>query len=160
VPGVPVVEVDVDVDARDLAACRPSSVVKLAAAAAAFSGFGSLMLALQSLLMLGRSLATLASAALTLEALLGVLLLIMAIVLLRLRFWATIVAAPASFSAALLILAWNLFALSRGLFSIMGFAVPASCIVAGLLSLSALGAARRADAARERLRDRGINVGL
>jgi len=153
-------EVDADEDARDLAECHPSSVVKAAAGATAFSGVGCLMLALQGLLVMGRARTELASVGLALEALLGVVLLVTASRLLKVQFLTTILAAVFSLASAVVLLAWNVFALSRGLFSILGFAVPGLCVIASLLSLSALGAARRASAARHRLRARGVHLGL
>jgi hypothetical protein len=152
-------EVESDDDARDLADCRAPWIVMLAAGAGAFSGVGGLMLALESWLVVpGRT--TLASTAFALEALLGVLLLAMAIQLLRMRVWTTLASAALSLAAALLILGWNLFALSRGLFSLLGFAVPGLCTLAAVLALAGLGAARRASSARRRLRDRGVSFGL
>src|SRR5258707_13330131 len=106
-------------DARDLADCRPSSVVKLAAGTMAFSGVGSCMLALQSLLLVGPSRAALPSFAFGAEALFGALLLGMAMQLLKMRLWATLAAAALSFFTALAMLAWNSFALSHGLFSLL-----------------------------------------
>ena len=64
------------------------------------------------------------------------------------------------FASALALLIWNIVALSRGLFSILGFAVPGLCMLAGLLALSAIGSARRASMARKSLHERGVRVGL
>ena len=153
-------ELDPDADARDLADCRPSSVVSAAAGAAAFSGVGCLMLALQSVLLLGPSRTKLASVAFTLVALLGFAMLFMATRLLKMQLWPAIASAALSVFTAVLILAWSLFALSRGLFSMLGFAVPGLCMIAGLLSLLAIGPCQRAVAARARLRERGVNLGF
>jgi hypothetical protein len=153
-------ESDTDEDARDLAACRPSSVVKAAAGAMAFSGVGSLMLALQALLLVAGSQNELLTVALSLEVLLGVLLLVLAIRLLKVQFLTTLAAAVLGFASAVALLVWNVVALSRGLFSILGFAVPGLCMIASLLALSALGSTRRASTARKRLRERGVSLGL
>jgi hypothetical protein len=153
-------EVDPDDDARDLAACRPSSVVKAAAGAMAFSGVGSLMLALQALLLVGSSQSELLTSAVSLEASLGMLLLVMAVRLLKVQFLTTVAAAVLGFASAITLLVWNVVALSRGLFTILGFAVPGLCMIASLLALSAIGSTRRASAARKRLRERGVSLGL
>lgn len=153
-------ESDLDDDARDLAACRPSSVVKAAAAAMAFSGVGSLMLALQTLLLVAGSQNELLTVALSLEVLLGVLLLVLAIQLLKVQFLTTLVATVVGLASAIALLVWNVVALSRGLFSLLGFAVPGLCMIASLLALSALGSTRRASTARKRLRERGVSLGL
>ena len=59
-----------------------------------------------------------------------------------------------------LIVGWSLFAMTRSSFTILGFAVPGLCMIRGLLSLLAIGPAGRAEAARERLRRRGVSFGL
>ena len=153
-------EVDADRDARDLADCRASPVIKGAAAAMAFAGVGSLMLALQALLLVGHSRSELLSFGVALEALLGILLLVMAVRLLRVRYTTTIAAAVVASGSAVALFAWNLLALSRGLFSLLGFAVPGLAVIAGVLAMAGVGSARRASAARERLRRRGVSVGL
>jgi cation transport ATPase len=153
-------EVDADQDARDLADCRASPLIKGAAATLAFAGVGSLMLALQALLLVGNARSELMSFGLALEVLLGILLLAMAVRLLKVRYTTTIAATVVAFGSAVALLAWSLLALSRGLFSLLGFAVPGLCVIAGVLGAAALGSARRASAARERLRRRGVSVGL
>jgi hypothetical protein len=153
-------ESDADQDARDLADCRPGSVIKGAAGAMAFSGVGCLMLALQGVLLMGPSRSEPVTFALAVEALLGILLLVMAIRLLKVRLLTTIAAALIAGACALTILALSVFALSRGLLSLLGFAVPGLCVISSLLALSAIGSARRAGAARQRLRARGISLGL
>jgi hypothetical protein len=126
----------------------------------AFSGVGSLMLALQALLLVAGSQNELLTVALSLEVLLGVLLLVLAIRLLKVQFLTTLAAAVLGFASAVALLVWNVVALSRGLFSILGFAVPGLCMIASLLALSALGSTRRASTARKRLRERGVSLGL
>jgi hypothetical protein len=149
-----------DADARDLAACRPNSVIKAAAGALAFSGVGCLMLALQGVLVIGRMRTELTTSALGVEALLGAVLIVTATRLLKVQFLTTIAAALIAGASAIAILGCNVFALSRGLFSILGFAVPGLCVISSLLALAAVGSARRASAARERLRARGVSLGL
>lgn len=153
-------ESSTDDDARDLADCRPVSLVKTAAGAVAFSGVGSLMLALQGVLIVGPVRTTVSNVAFATEALLGIGLSVMAVQLLRMQLWATVVSAALSLLTASLILLWSLFALDRGLFSILGFVLPGLCMIGCLLSLAAVGPAGRANAARERLRGRGVSLGL
>jgi hypothetical protein len=151
-------ETEAEQDARDLAYCRPSSVVSAAAGAAAFSGVGCFMLALQLIMIPSRTI--IASSALAVEGLLGVAFVVMAIWLLKLRVVPAILCAVLSFSSAFVIVGWSVFAMTRGLFTILGFAVPGLCMITGLLSLLAIGPAQRAAAARERLRLRGVSFGL
>jgi len=147
-------------DARDLAACRPSPVVSAAAGALAFAGVTCLMLALQTLLMVGPQRTTITTSALAVETLLGVALVVNAMRMLKLRVLPAVTGAGLAFFTAFSIVAWTLFAMSRGFFSILGFAVPGLCMIAGLLSLLAIGPSSRASAARERLRQRGVSLGL
>lgn len=151
-------ETEAEQDARDLADCRPSSVVSAAAGAAAFSGVGCFMLALQLIMIPSRS--VIANSALAMEGMFGVAFVVMAIWLLKLRVVPAVLCALLSFTSAFLIVGWSLFAMTRGLFTILGFAVPGLCMITGLLSLLAIGPAQRAVAARERLRQRGVNLGL
>jgi hypothetical protein len=151
-------ETEAEQDARDLADCRPSSVVSAAAGAAAFSGVGCFMLALQLIMIPSRTI--IASSALAMEGVFGAAFVVMAIWLLKLRVLPAVLCAMLSFTSAFLIVGWSLFAMTRGLFTILGFAVPCLCTITGLLSLLAIGPAQRAVAARERLRQRGISLGL
>src|SRR5688500_20337951 len=63
-------------DARDLADCRPSSVVSAAAGAAAFSGVGCFMLALQLIMIPSRT--VIANSALAMTVLFGAAFVVMA----------------------------------------------------------------------------------
>jgi hypothetical protein len=151
-------ETEAEQDARDLADCRPSSVVSAAAGAAAFSGVGCFMLALQLITIPSRTI--IANSALAMMVLFAAVFVVMAIWLLKLRVLPAVLCAVLSFTSAFLIVGWSLFAMTRGLFTILGFAVPGLCTITGLLSLLAIGPAERAVAARERLRQRGISLGL
>jgi hypothetical protein len=153
-------DTEAEEDARDLADCRPSPVVSAAAGALVFAGVGCLMLALQTLLVIGPSRTVLASSVLAVEALLGAALVVSAVLMLKLRVLPAVLGVGLAFFTAFSILGWTLFAMTRGLFSILGFAIPGLCMIAGLLSLLAIGPAQRASAARRRLRERGVSLGL
>jgi hypothetical protein len=76
------------------------------------------------------------------------------------RLWPAIAAAALSALAAVAIWAWSSFAMTLGLYSMLGVAVPGLCVIAAALSLAAIAPCQRATAARARLRDRGVSLGL
>lgn len=151
-------ETEAEQDARDLAECRASSVISVAAGAAAFCGVGCFMLALQLLMISSRTF--IANAALATEGVLGAAFVVVAVWLLRVRVAPAVLCAVLSFFSAVMILGWSLYAMTRGLFTVLGFAVPGLCMITGLLSLLSIAPAHRAVSARKRLRERGVSLGL
>src|SRR5688500_13104323 len=108
-------ETEAEEDARDLADCRPSSVVSAAAGATVFAGVGCLMLALQTLLLVGPTRTVLASSVLAIETLLGASLVVTAVLMLKLRVLPAVLGAGLAFFTAFSIVGWTLFAMTRGL---------------------------------------------
>lgn len=77
----------------------------------------------------------------------------------RVRGWASLAGTIAGSTMAVFGLGWAIFALFNGLFSPLALLVVPLNAIGSLLALVRLGPGRRADAARERLRDQGLEAG-
>jgi hypothetical protein len=148
-----------DAGERDLAALAVRAPVKAAAALSGMSGTFALLGGLQfttsgsfvdaTLNLVPWSLAGLGAAQL------GLALLVM-----RNHYPATIAASVLNMVVALVASGWAVLAASSGFLSCMAMVAPALAAAAALATPFALGPARRAHLARQRLRDDGLDLGL
>ncbi len=92
--------------------------------------------------------------------LLGVPHLLLGAMVFRARAWAALVSIVGTALLALTSGAWLVFSLGHFLFSLYALGSPMAAVAALVLSLVALGPCQRASAARARLREQGMNLGI
>jgi hypothetical protein len=85
---------------------------------------------------------------------------VLATLVFRARAWGVMGAAGASFALVMLAGAWLVISLSHGLFSLYALGGPCVSLAAAVVSLIALGPSQRASAARERLKQQGMDLGI
>lgn len=78
----------------------------------------------------------------------------------RARAWGVMAAAGASFALVMLTGAWLVVSLSHGLFSLYALGGPGVSLAAAVVALMALGPSQRASAARTRLKEQGMDLGI
>lgn len=141
----------------DLAAITPTLLARVAGGALALSGFFTALFGVQ--------LASLApfrgvwAVAIVLLFLLGATSLLAGVKVARLRGWAAITGTSSAALTALLGVPFAVYCLLSGLLSLLGLGiVPLGAVAAGL-GAAVIGAGLRADAARRRLCDAGLEAG-
>ncbi len=141
----------------DLVAITPTVLARVAGGALALSGFFTALLGVQ--------IASLApfrgvwAVATALLFLLGTTSLAAGVKVARLRGWAAITGTTSAGLTALLGALFAVYCLLSGLLSLLGLGiVPLAAVAAGLGAV-VIGAGLRADAARRRLRDAGLEAG-
>lgn len=141
----------------DIAAVEPPTLVKAASIA---QSLASMMVGLSGLQLLGtRWVAGPANYVPYFLLALGVGGVFMAANQYKARAWAGIGSAVFGATMAITITAWVFYTLTSVMSCLMYLAVPLSCLSA-ILSIVAIGGINRTAAARQRLTDRGMNLGL
>lgn len=141
----------------DIQAAEPPILVKLAAAVHALTG---LFVGLTGLQLLGaRFVATWANFVPPFLLAIGLAAIVFAAMQYRARGWAAIASGVLSVITAITMLGWLFYTLTSVLSCIMWLAIPLSGLSA-ILNLVAIGPIRRTAQARQRLSDRGMNLGL
>jgi hypothetical protein len=143
----------------DLAAITATPLAKLAGGLLIGLGAFDAVLALQSWLLLVRA---------PVPALLLVLSMIAAAPVCvflgwkvaRLYGWASLAGSAAAGVTGVVALSWALFAFFNGVVALLAFALVPLSLAASVVSGLCIDAGRRADAARERLRDQGLEAGI
>jgi hypothetical protein len=148
-----------DVEIADIAAATPPFVTKAAGGVVVLAGAVVAFTAAQTLMMFEQlfppfDLGT--------EAQLGLALptIVVGAMLFRARAWAALAAIALSFALFLLSVLWLVATFAGGLFSVLALGAPVASAAAFVMSLLALGPSRRAARARQRMRERGLNLGL
>ncbi len=90
----------------------------------------------------------------------GVTLILLATRLYRARRIATLASAAVAGVSVVLLLAWAIYGFSRGIISCLAFLAPATLMLATLFCAFAIKPAIKAEAARKRLSDEGIELGF
>lgn len=90
----------------------------------------------------------------------GVLSLVFALQLYRLRTWAAFAAAVGDVVIAIGMTAWLIFSLANGVVSLIALLAPPTAAAGAILALLSIGNCRRATRARRELSDSGIELGL
>ena len=145
-------------DANDLRLAEPSSVVKAASAVNAIAG---LFIGLTGLQMLGaRFGAEWLKAVPWLLLVLGVGQLALGAMIFRARLWAGLGACVVAPLNTLLIVGWVGFMASQGAFTCIGVVAAPACVLASIGAFAALAGVRATSAARQRLADQGLSLGL
>ena len=142
----------------DIAAATPPLVAKAAGGLVAFAGAIVGLTGLQTLMIV--ELRGPFAAAPWALAVLGVAHVLVGAAVFRARAWAAMVALGGTLLLMLLTAAWLVFSFGHGLVSLYALGSPVSATAAFVLTLLALGPCRRATAARTRLRDQGMNLGI
>lgn len=143
---------------EDIAAATPPSIARIAGGLVALAGIVVALTGAQTLAMVTIR-GPLAPVPYVL-ALLGVVEIAAGTLVFRARAWAAIAAIA---SSALDLLAsgfWLLLSMGHGLLSLYALASPFVSIVAGIMAFVALGPCERASAARRRLREQGMDLGI
>lgn len=141
----------------DLALAEPSALVKAAAVA---QSLASLMVGLSGLQLIGaRWVSGIANYVPYLLIVLGVVGIVLAANQYRARTWAGIGSGVFGVIMAITMIAWVIYTLTSIMSCLMYLAVPLSSLSA-ILSLVAVGAVNQTAAARKRLADRGMDLGL
>lgn len=141
----------------DIQAAEPSILVKLAAAVQGVSGLFVALSGLQLLDVTWR--ASWANYVPPFLCVIGVTAIFFAAMQYRARGWAAFASAALGVITALTMLGWLFYTLTSVMSCIMYFAIPLSGLSA-ILAFVAIGPIRRTAEARQRLSDRGMNLGL
>ena len=142
---------------EDLEVIRPTSAAKASGGIMLLGGVFTVLLGVQTALVWRAS--AIVGVALILMFGLGSVLAFSGWLVARVRGWASLTGAIAGGTMAVFGLGWAIFALLNGLFSPLSLLVVPLNALGSLLALVRLGPGRRADAARERLRDQGLEAG-
>jgi hypothetical protein len=149
--------VEAEREAADLAAIAPPLLARVAGGALALAGFFTSLLGVQTA-SIARFHGVWAVAIVVMFAL-GAATFLAGVKVARLRGWAAVLGTTSAGLTALLGAGWALFSLLSGLLSLLAFGVVPLAAVAGGLAATVIGAGLRADAARARLRDAGLEAG-
>lgn len=143
---------------EDIAAATPPVIARIAGGLVALAGIVVALTGLQTLAMVTiRGPLEIAPYAL---ALLGIVEIAAGTLVFRARGWAAIGAAVTSFVAVLASGLWLLVSMAHGLLSLYAMASPFVATVAGVMAIVAAGPCERASAARRRLREQGMDLGI
>ncbi|MBN2195326.1 MAG: hypothetical protein JW751_21085 [Polyangiaceae bacterium] len=141
----------------DLAAIAPTVLARIAGGALALAGFFTGLLGVQTATII--RFRGVGAIAVTLMLLFGVTTLICGWKVTRMRGWAAVGGTVGAGSIAVLGLVWLVFSISRGLLSLLAFGILPLSVTGAALGATVIGAGIRADAARRRLRDVGLEAG-
>jgi hypothetical protein len=142
---------------RDIETIRPTLLAKVAGAALIGVGAFTLLLGAQTYMVVRLTPMTLTILALLVLS--GGAALGFGTKVVRMYGWAAVGGTVAAGLTAVVGASWFLLALLNGMFSPLAFFVPAGATVAAVLSGVTIPPGRKADAARERLRDAGLEAG-
>jgi len=147
-----------DQEDQDLEAIKPKPMAMVAGAGLALVGAFTLLLGAQTYSVV--RVTPLTVTVCVLMILLGAGSLGCGMYTARMRGWAALGGAIIGGLVFLLGGVWFLFALLNGLVSLLALAVPPAGLAAGVLSAINVGDGRKADAARSRLRESGLEAGV
>jgi hypothetical protein len=143
---------------EDIAAATPPVIARIAGGLVALAGIVVALTGAQTLAMVTiRGSLELAPYVL---ALLGLVEIGAGVLVFRARGWAAIAAAVVSFVNVLASGLWLLVSMGHGLLSLYALASPFVSIVGGVMAIVAVGPCERASAARRRLREQGMDLGI
>jgi len=143
----------------DPSAAAPPLVVRAAAGVAAFTGLMVGLTGLQLLLSVRFAHVGLAVVPYAM-LLLGGGQIMLAVFVARARAWAAVASLVVAGFALLSMGTWLVFSVTSGIYSCVGLVVPPLALAAVVTGALSIGPARRADAARRRMRDEGMDLGL
>jgi hypothetical protein len=146
-----------EVEEDDIRALLPTTGTRVAGALLLLAGFFTALLGVQTLLIL--RLQGLAVGIIVVELVLGPATFGFGWGVARVRGWAAVGGAVSAALMALLGAVYVVLALLSGVVSLLAMGVVPLAAVAAVLAAFAVGPGRRADAARERLRDQGLETG-
>lgn len=141
----------------DLVAITPTPIARVAGASLALAGFFTGLLGVQSASLL--RFRGLGAIAVGVMLTLGLTTLVCGWKVARMRGWAALGGTLCAASIALMGLAWVVYLLAHGVISLLAVAIVPLAAIAALLGALVIGSGRRADAARRRLRDAGLEAG-
>jgi hypothetical protein len=143
---------------RDIAEAAPPTSARIAGGVVALAGALVLLTGVQTLAVVSiRGALGLAPWALVV---LGAVELMLATLVFRARAWSVVGAAAVSFVLMTAAGLWLMVSLSHGLFQLYGFAGPFVSLGAAVMALLAMGPSQRASAARARLKQQGMDLGI
>jgi hypothetical protein len=143
---------------EDIAAATPPAVARIAGGLVALAGIVVTLTGAQTLAMVTiRGPLAVVPYAL---ALLGVGEIVAGTLVFRARAWGAIAAVGSSAIDLLASGAWLIVSVGHGLLSLYALASPCVAIVAGIMAFVAMGPCERASAARRRLREQGMDLGI
>jgi hypothetical protein len=143
----------------DVAAIAPTPKAKLAGGLLAGAGVFTVVLALQSWLLIMR-VPIYVWFLVMLKVLLGPAAVILGFNVTRMRGWAMLAGAAAGGSIAFTAMIWAVFTLLNGVLSLLALTLIPAALAAATLCVLCVPEGRRADAARSRLRDQGLEAGM
>jgi hypothetical protein len=153
----PVVSDSAQVD-MDLSAIVPTRVVRIAGGFCIAAGVFTILLGAQTYGIVSRWSAFLVLAVLV-KLGLGVATAYLGTKVMRYRGWASVAATASAGCSALVAGIWFIYALVQGVLSLLAFALVPLTLTSVLLAALTIPAARRADAARGRLSEAGLEAG-
>ena len=143
---------------EDIAAATPPAIARIAGGLVAFAGIVLALTGAQTLAMVTiRGELEMVPYVL---ALLGLVEIAAGVLVFRARGWGAIAAVASSAVDLLASGLWLLVSVGHGLLSLYAMASPFVAIVAGIMAFLALGPCARASAARRRLREQGMDLGI
>ena len=142
----------------DIRAIMATPLSRAGGALLMLAGFFTALLGVQSLLVLRFE--GLAVAVVVVQLLLGIATFGLGVGVVRVRGWAAIGGTVSAALMALCGVVYLVLALLGGLFSLLAVGVVPLAAIAALVAALNIGPGRRADAARERLRDQGLETGV
>lgn len=147
-----------DAEELDAALASPSLLVRIAGRVALVSGVFTLLLGVQTLSNL--RFAGLWAVVPVLQLVCGAGLAVSGWKLSRARGWAAISATALGALTALGTTTWTVMALLAGYVSLLSFMVVLGAVASAVMAGITIGECRRADGARARLEEQGLNLGL
>jgi hypothetical protein len=143
---------------RDIVEASPPRIARIAGAAVALAGVLVFLTGAQTLAVVSiRGALGLLPWAL---AVLGAGELVLASLVFRARAWSVVAAVAASFVLMMAAGVWLIVSLSHGLFQLYAFGAPFASLGAAVMALLAMGPSQRASAARARLKQQGMDLGI
>jgi hypothetical protein len=143
---------------RDIAEASPPTIARVAGGAVGLAGVLVFLTGAQTLAVVSiRGALGLAPWALVV---IGAAELVLATLVFRARAWSVVAAAAVSFVLMMAASGWLVVSLSHGLFQLYGFAGPVVSLGAAVMALLAMGPCQRASAARARLKQQGMDLGI
>jgi hypothetical protein len=142
----------------DIAAAVPPVIARVAGGLIALAGGAVALTGVQTLLMM--SIRGPWAYAPYVLLLLGAPHLVLGAMVLRARDWAVLASIGGTALLALVSGTWFLVSFTHYVFSLYAMASPVASVIAVVFSVLALGPCRQASAARARLREQGMNLGI
>jgi hypothetical protein len=148
----------IDAAANDIAEATPPTVARVAGGVVGLAGVLVVLTGAQSLAMVNvRGIMWVAPWALVVA---GGAEVVLAALVFKARASAVVGAVAVSFLLLVLAGAWLVFSVAHGFFQLYAFGAPCVAIAAAVMALLALGPSQRASAARQRLKEQGMDLGI